>query len=279
MTVPVDPSPIDFVAELRTVVRRVRWLTDRGSIGRNLWLWLEGMVTILNDGYLRLYESFFARLPGLGTATALPVIGQSRGLLQGIGESDDAFAEYLRTWLQQWEKAGTLEQTLKQVQHYCGACRVKGFTRSGKLIDLATDGTITKSTGVAWNWDSISNPEKAQHWSEEWIVVYTPPFTEGPTVSRDSSLGMGIVMPRVHLDALKSILLDWKAGRTRVSCVIFAYDATLFDPATPATMPDGNFGRWSKKDPTNPGARIRSRFSGARYFEPQSFLHSTDTVA
>lgn len=277
--VPANPDNLDWIDRLRGVVRRVRWLTDRGTIGRNLWLWLQGMVTILNDGYTRLWQSFYARLPGLGTPTALPLIGQSRGLLQGIGESNDAYALYLRSWLQQWEKAGTLQELLLQVQHYCGGnVRVKGFTRSGKLVDLAANGTITKTTGVAWDWDSISNPEKAQHWSEMWIVIYTPPFTEAPTGTRDSSLGMGIIMPRVHLDALKSILLDWKAARSRVNTVIFAYDSTLFDPSTPATMPDGNFGRWSKKDPANPGARVRSRFTGARYWEPQAFRHHADTV-
>ena len=260
-------------------MRRVRWLTDRGTIGRNLWLWLQGMVAILNDGYSRLWQSFFARLPGLGTPTALPLIGQSRGTLRGFGESDSAFAAYCRTWLQRWEKAGTLQQLLKEVQHYCGGnMRVKGFTRSGKLVDLAADGTITKTTGVAWNWDSISNPEKAQHWSEMWIVIYLPPWTEGPLTPRDSSNGMGIVLPRGNLDELKSIFLDWKACRSRVNTVIFAYDATLFDPATPATMPDGNFGRWSKMDPANPGARVRSRFTTARYWEPQAFRHALDTV-
>jgi hypothetical protein len=257
----------------------MRWMTRRADLGFvNIWNWLVVMIQILNDGENRLWQGFYARLPGLGTPTALALIGQSRGLLRGIGETDDAFGRYLRGWLQLWQTAGSQLALCKAIQHYCGGVKVRSVTRVGKMLTLNADGSVIRQM-VVWDWDSKSNPEKASHWSELWIIVYTPPWVIAPSygtgrlIGEADARGIGHLVPRVDVDAIRSLLLEWKAARTRVNTIIFTYDATLFDPSNAAKMPDGWFGKWGKPDPADPTARIPSRFPSARYWHPHPYNH------
>lgn len=283
MSVPVPPISKTWVDRLRLAVAGVRWMTLRALLGfQNVWAMLVALISILDDGERRLWQGFYARLPGLGTPTALPLIGQSRGLFRGIGESDDAFALWLRDFLQKWEKAGGggSEKSialLKQIQHYCGGVKVKSITRAGKLLTLEADGTVTKQM-IAWDWDSKSNPDKAGHWSEMWIIVYDPPWARRGKWGNGikwgvDTLGLGHEAPRNNVDELLSIFAEWKANRTRINTVCFTYDNTLFDETTPATMPDGWFGRWGKPDPADPTHTIPSRFADVRYWHPNAYRH------
>lgn len=283
MSVPKPPFTLTWTQRLGKLVEGVRWMTSRSVLGFvNVWKWLSVMIAILDDGQNRLFQAFYARLPGLGTPTALSLIGQSRGLIRGIGESDADYSLYLQQWLQLWETAGNGLALCKAVQHYIGGGKmIRLFTRRGKMIQLNADGTVVRAYGVAWDWDSKSNPEKATHWSEMWLVIYSPPWARAPNLHTGrllgSAFGIGVLMPRSDWDALKSIFADWKADRSRLNTVVICYDATLFDPAFPAKMPDGWFGKWGKPDPAAPGSRIQSRFADGRYWHPNSYRHDGDT--
>lgn len=262
-----------WVDVLRAILPK--WLTERPTF-KNAFRMLFTMVSRLDAGTEILVQLTNARYPGVGTPTALPLIGQSRGLIRGLADTNASFALYLRQWLQLWKHAGQQAALAKAVAHYLGNVKVKSVNRGGTMVTVDTDGTVTTEYGVAWDWDSKSNPEKAGHWSELWLIVYTPPWPrDGQWGVGEkwgaNTLGFGHDVPRVDVDAVRGLLADWKRNSSRVNCIIFTYDATLFDPTTPSTMPDGYFGKWSKDDPANPGRRIRSRFVDCRYWEPHPY--------
>src|SRR5258707_7740426 len=282
MSAPLNRRFVDALARIVP-----KWLSAWLQSGRTVgWRFLWTMVVVLDIGVDVLVEGIQAWWPGIGTPTALSLIGRSRGLLRGIGETTAAFAAYLRSWRDLWKRAGQQLALAKAVSHYCGGVKVKSFNRAGTMVTVNEDGTTATQFGTGWDWDSLSNPDyetlqakitPAERWSELWLVVYTPPwavradFGSGGNIGDDPDKGVGPLLPRVDVDGIKGLLTDWKRGSSRVVCVCFTYDATLFDPSNMTTMPDGFFGKWGRKDPTNPDRIIRSRFANVRYWEPSPY--------
>lgn len=280
MSEPLFPSRLFYDALLRVLPR---WLAERVEQGKtNAFRYVAVMILVLDAAADVLIQGLLARYPRYAPPSALPLIGQSRGLVKGLDETNSEFAEYLVTWLEIRKRAGQQLALAKAIQHYLGTVRIRVVNRAGTMVTLEEDGTSTTEFGVDWDWDSLSNPEKSGHWSEEWIIVYTPPWDrwgatistmgDGAPLGEQTDLGLGHKVPRVAVDAIKGILADWKAARDRVNTVIFSYDETLFDPSSPSTMPDGYWGRWGKYDPSNPGRRIRSRSQLARYWAPNPYF-------
>lgn len=269
------------------VLRKVlpKWLTERPTF-KVIFRWLFVMISRLDAGTEILVQLTNARYPGVGTPTALPLIGQSRGLLRGIGESTANFALYLRQWLDLWRHAGQQAALAKAIAHYCGNVKVKSVNRGGTMVTVNTDGSVTTEFGVDWDWDSQSNPDfetnygitPDERWSELWIIVYTPPWPvradwgSGGILGSDPDKGIGHLVPRVDYDAIVGLLQDWKRNSTRVVAIIFTYNAANFDPTTPSTMPDGYWGKWGRRDPNIPGRVIASRFTDCRFWEPNGYF-------
>lgn len=238
-----DPKAHFFVDSLAAKVPV--WMTRP-----NGWRFLLSMVIWADIGLQILFESLYLRYPGVGTATALPYLGRSRMMMRGMSDTDQSFAARLVLWLDRWRTAGSQIALARAVQEYCtGLPRVKVVNRAGVMTDLAAGGASSTVSTVTWNWDSLSNPERAGFWSEVWIVVYTPPWPISGVIDTTNAanvgLGIGTKSPRVDVDALKVIIDTWKSAHTFVRALIFSYDATWFDPAVPAKMPDGTWGEWS----------------------------------
>jgi hypothetical protein len=262
-----------FRDEIRSYV--VSWLSDRHfatperSAGfRYLW----AMVAPLDAAADILVQGLRAALPGQGTPTALPLIGRSRGIIRGVGESDDAYGLRLTKWLDRWRIAGTAEAIARSIQEYCANHpKVRIITRSGVWVTLELDGTITR-TNAAWNWDATSNPERAGYWSELFIVVYPSPWAtsgaygDGTLYGIGTGLGLGHQDTRGEYDAIRGLLGQWKSAHSKIRAVIWTSDATLFDPTSPGTCPNGSWGEWGN---TGSGARVASsrNYSVCRYWE------------
>lgn len=233
-----------------------------------------------------LEESFYARMPGLGTPTALPLIAHDRGLLRGMTDTDASFSARLITWLDRWRQAGSQIAIARAIQDYVGGNpKVKVVSRAGVMTTLEAGGASSSVQTVTWDWDSISNPERANgahlgwntagalFWAEIWIIIYAPPWTQfagwpgGP-----SPLG-ALNMPRIDDENIKTLLAQWKSAHTFVRAVILTYDATLFDPSNSAKMPNGKFGQWSYPTSGNGAKHISDRytapFNACRYLEPE----------
>jgi hypothetical protein len=185
---------------------------------------------------------------GRGTPTALKYVGQARGVIRGRLDTDAQYRAKLPTWIDRWKEAGTQRRLAREIWEYLGDSRVRVVNRAGHWVTIDVDGTETE-TDAAWDWDSVSNPERSGFWSELWVIVYPTydirPGTMGDLTGVDDGFGLGHLCPRAQVDAIKLIINQFKAAHSLVRAVIWTSDSAKFDPATPASLPDGTWGQWS----------------------------------
>ena len=199
-----------------------------------------------------------ARMPGKGTPTALPSIGEDRRIIRGIDDTDAQYGARLIEFRERWKRAGSIDAVARIVHEYLpGRPQVRVVTRFGKWCNVSTSGVVTLSTNVAelFDWDSMSHPEKRYAWSDMWIIVYpVGTFTAGNWGTGDgqlwgsNSLAFGMTAQVEHMRTLRTLIDEWKAAHSKVVAVIFASNLTQFDPdLIGSMMPDGWWGNYSKR--------------------------------
>ncbi len=260
----------------RDIIRPPKWLSDRYptalTVGYRL-IW--SMVAALDVGAEVLSQGLNARFPGVGTPTALSLIGRSRGLIRGQNESNEDYVARLLRWLDVHPEAGWDERVARVVHEYLEAHpRVRVVDRAGQWTTVDTDGTVTR-TVAAWDWDSVSHPERSDPdepwWSDLWVIVYSPfPARAGTLgdMTGDDGYALGHMVASPDVQNLKGLFAQWKAAHSRIRAVIWTTDATKFDPATPSSLPDGTWGAWSRnvagvQVPSNRDTTV------CRYWEPR----------
>lgn len=244
-----------FNVRLRDVVSSIVpvWLSDRPGLNvgfRLLW----AIAAVLDVVLEWTVQALIAAWPGLGTPTALPYIGRGRGIVRGRLDTDATFAAKLRAWIATHAIAARQDAVGRAIFDYLGdAQRVRVINRAGHCVTIASDGSVTTST-VAWDWDSVSNPERstaaAPWWSELWVIVYPDPWASKPVIGEPGSLFAGLVgtghacAPQ-DVDAIKGLVAQHKAAHSFVRAIIWTSDLTAFDADTPGSlMPDGTWGNW-----------------------------------
>ncbi len=247
----------------------VGWLSERpnqlgGKTAGYRVLW--AMIAPLDAAAEFMVQSLQAPWPGKGTPTALPWIGRSRGMVRSQGETDDEYGGRMATWLERARELGSMLATARALHEFLeNRPRVRIFNRAGACIEVAeTTGDVTRYAPdpSRWDWDSISNPERASFWWDEWIVVYPSEWADTGLWgdgrawgARDS--GIGHQVTRKEIDAVRGIVDYTKAAQTNVRAIVWTSDAALFDPTDPMTCPDGYWGLWSKDG--GGGSRVASR--------------------
>ncbi len=271
----------------RDIIRRFvpPWLSDRGSlrgpngIGSYGYAFIWSMVAPIDKAVELLTQGTQAPYPGLGTPTALPLIGRTRGVTRSQDDTDETYAARLVTWLDDARLLGTAEGIAKSVHDFMSSHpMVRVVTRSGRWVTCHTDGTFSYNPTLDgddapawdWDWDSVSHPTRSGNWSELWVIIYTTQWavranTYGDGIKYgDDLLGRGHAVTREEYDQVKAELARHKAAHTRIRTVIWSYDDTQFDPTTTSTLkPDGTWGGWGYGDP-----RVRARDASCRYWEP-----------
>ena len=175
----------------------------------------------------------------------------------------------------------------QQIQSYLGNNPiVRIVDRAGNWVTANQDGTTTFQTDPAWDWDSVSNPERAGWWGDLWIIV-TPAewgvYTGGladpafqATWGTTTGFGLGHKVSRGAVSTILSLVSVWKGAHTWVEAIIFSSNTGMFQPGNLGLNgnPDGTWGHWSK---TVAGVQIQARttaipaMSGGgtvRYWEP-----------
>jgi hypothetical protein len=260
-----DASSLKFIDSLGAKIPV--WMSR--SVG---FRFLATMIFLADVGVETLLEAVDAMRPGVGTPTALPLHARSRGLIRGMSDTDASFAARLLLWLDRWHLAGTQLAIARAIQDYCaGAPKVKVVSRAGVMTTLESNGSSSVNLASGWDWDSISNPNRAGYWSECWVVIYAPPWAQfGAWPAGPSPFG-ALSIPFVDVDALRMLLSQWKGAHTFIRCVILTYDVTLFDPSDSSKMPNGKFGQWSYPTKATTERKISDRYAGAfaacRYLE------------
>lgn len=262
-------APIRFRDALASIVPW--WLSARLQAGLTVgYRYLWGIVQVLDGLAEFLVQGIQAAWPGIGTPTALALIGRSRGIVRGLDDTNDEYAARLRVWLDTWRNAGSQQELARQIRAYLrGRPRVRIVTRAGLWFTIEADGTESTAQ-QAFDWDSVSNPENAGHWSEMWIIVYPDSWAySGQWGTSDGQkygdlLGIGHAVTREEWDGVKNIIAQWKAAHSRVVAVIYTTDPDLFDPLDPLSLPDGTWGKWGRGT-----SRMATRnTTTCRYWEP-----------
>lgn len=266
------------------------WLSDRPD-GKAPWpgptslnvgyrvLWT--LAAILDVGEEFLYEGVQAAYPGLGTVSALPLIAQTRDLIQGDTETATAFAARLVTWLEQHAVTGPAALALQLHYYLPGQPMVRIVDRSNNWVQVDAAGVVTEPTPLAsWTWDNVSNPERAGFWSELWIIIYSTtsgqpcyplrPGTLGQ-LTGDDGYGLGLMIPHASADTVRRIIANWKGAHSRIRAVLFTSDPTAYDPLNPhgagSLWPDGTWGQWGLPG-SDPYVRGGRDLTYTRYLEP-----------
>ena len=267
------------------------WLSDRDRVteGTNVgfrYLWVvAASVDALLD---RMIESTLAAWPGKGTYTALDrFIAPGRGMIRGIGETDEDFAARLLLWLDRSRELGSARSIVRAVHEYLedrptvvfvsrskddnGTFVPPNYTKIENGVVTTIQGTITN----AWDWDSVSHPERAGNWWDFWLIIYkTTPAPQWPvrvgTFGTDwqfggDTLGIGHGCTREEVDAVRWLISYHKSASAYCRSIIWIDDPANFDIVTGTGLPNGNWGAWGT---TGSGARVRSdRNPGFRYWE------------
>jgi hypothetical protein len=269
---------------LAVLLEGMPWLANKptGNVGFSI-LWAGAL---LLDAILETTrQGLIAPWPGYGTPTALGLIGQTRQVVRGINESDSSYAARERAWLDTAANWGSDADLAQAIQSYLQTDqRVRIVDRSGNWTTLNPDGSVSFTTGVSLNWDSVSHPYRSTCWSDIWIVIYDVPVTTFPLYAagagfsgwvwgqpggtlNPNSTRWGHKASTVDVAAISSLVKLHRGTHTFLRSIIWSYDATLFDPANPGSLPDGNWGNWSK---TVNGVRVQSRSTSARYWDPSN---------
>lgn len=241
------------------------WLGNRLGLNTGYKILYSGAL-VLDIAMKAMIEGVRCWYPGLLVAppgqalvdwtSSLQYAARSRGYIQGENESPESFAARMINWRTDWENAGSSEVLAKEIQAYLGNTpTVRIVDRSGFWVSIAPDGTIT-TANAAWDWDSVSNPERVGWWSDLWIILYPCEWPISGTQLSDlvglwgtyTGYGTGHQVDRVAVSAIQQLVAQWKGAHSFVEAILWSYDATLFVPGTPALGdPDGTWGNWAKE--------------------------------
>jgi hypothetical protein len=265
-----------FRDSLRAVVPK--WLQDRPALRTGFQL-LYVCVGMFDRGVQALLEGSRAQLPGSdGRTDSLAMVGQSRMRLQGETETDAHFSGVtLLNWLADLRGLGDDAGLAKELNRWlAGNPMVRVISRQQPASPLnpngwalyttcAANGTVTQ-TYAAWDWDSVSNPERnvggpgSVGRFDYWIVVYPMTATGYPASGyvattghwgdgqgpNNSGRGIGLSNTNAEAQVIRSLITTWNGAHVTPRCLIASYDDAAFDPATPGRSgnPNGTWGRF-----------------------------------
>lgn len=173
--------------------------SHRGPNGTAFW---ESIGQELDTQRQRALEAALVRFPGKAPVDALDEIGAERRIERGPGESDNAYAERLRTAWEAWETAGSHVGLLNALRHsgYTGAYIVQwnglyATLDGSNTLVLGTLGTCYSRDPdhAGWMFDAAD-----VHWAKFMLVV------PSPVVAWTASTAQA---------AVNAIVRKWKPGK------------------------------------------------------------------
>jgi hypothetical protein len=268
----------------------------RGTLGTYLPTWLGNIpglrnlfsilwtTALLGDALREIaWEGQLAAYPGVGTPSALPLIGVTRGLVQGPAEPNLTFAARLIAWLPTLAQLGSPQGLVLQVQAYligqgslgAGVYPVVSFVdRAGNMTTANANQTITQSE-VSWDWDELGGwTDNVGHkpanvvdgyWSDGWLIIQDP-FTHYTGFSDPNWLAawnsgdqtVDSLCTQEVVTGLQAIVGFWKGVHVYTRCIVWC-------PNPAAYTPNGYQGNFSIN---NSGTQTAARNGAYAYWQP-----------
>jgi hypothetical protein len=227
---------------------------------------------------------------------SLTLIGKDRRIPRAPNEPAESYARRLLLWLDIWSMAGTPAGLLYVMQSFMypnyPVVRLIGRDSFWWQLDqyASRDLTIREAVSLPcatlpgeeslrwippvgisqspraalwghqgannWDWDSISNPERASNWWDYWIEVCDAPYslagkydgTGDEEVFWDSGRAWDFDEIFGTFDVMRELIRLYQRAGAECRGIIFTPSATEFSPdGTPsASWPDGQWGAESK---------------------------------
>ncbi len=293
---PQKPSTI-WQAVLPWFAKTDRWRLPIGELGDQL---LQAAVDALRLRYPELTPD----------DRSLTLLGLDRRIPRAPNETAEAYTRRLILWLDLWAMAGTPAGLLYALQSFIfpGYPTIRMVDRNSLWCQLdegaSRDLTIWEAVsvpsaidglryippigaaqsprakfwwhqGAGWDWDSISNPERAAMVQDYWIEVAQPsyPFVGKYAGTGDNAMtwGMGRAWGLGEIagtfKTFRELVRMYQRAGSECQGVIFTTAASSFDPtATPdASYPDGT---WSADSKIIAGTATQTRNRNYRYALP-----------
>ena len=184
-----------------------------------------------------------ASMPGVGTPTALSLIGRDMQIDRGPNETDDHYATRLQRAIDSHRVKGSGPELLKQLAAWFSPSiltpiRLVSNAAVWHEINLTTLVVTKTVVGTNWNWDAFT----AVRWWRGWLIIDSSvaPWTrdlwgdpgnwgDGGTWGSDATLD--------HVNQIRRIVDRWKPMHINAINVIVTFSATLFE-RTDASPPN-----------------------------------------
>lgn len=230
------------------------WLTKRVAkrIGWTIGLALDGYRELVREGVK-------ARMPGVGSADALPLIGADRQIERGPTESEESYAARLSGAFDTWRVMGNPRPLLEQLRAYFlpspPPIRIVSDRAVWHEIDPTTAAvTRTRTSPVNWIWDTYSAGPTPRWW-RGWVVIDSSagPWSQWligePGVLLGDGHTIGSTATVEEIESIRRIVRRCKPANVHVMNVCVTFDATLFraSNAPGGSMPNGNFDDYANR--------------------------------
>lgn len=245
-----------------------------------------------SDGLIdKMNQAMRARIPGLGTPSALGYIGLDRVIQQGPVETNDSFASRLTKAYDAWHYAGNRRATMQQAYIYMQQFITAQAGQIPVIVTVNSDGTNAvwdtfysssdinlppshqRVTTTNWDWDGLGR------WWWAWLIFFLTNTSDlqvgrnwGDGTWGDGDGSWGLNQAPEVFSPLRSLIRLWKSQVTFYPFFILSWTpgvggvGDLFSPNSieGTGNPDGTWGRWSK---VVDGIRVKARDETCRYID------------
>ena len=231
----------------------------RGPVGGKI---IESMCAVADMGIETQVQGLQQGDPLRCDVSALPLIGQARGLRRYPTESTPSYRRRLAGYREAKRHWGSIYGQISQLQLWFSPQRprIRAVHQSGdgqfaSWHTLESDGSyrIENVTPSNWDWDSewgvIVDDNVTLRWGRYWIIVYTDELDggsmidasvwDGPDVYDSHAIWDGLFSSAQIIDMLDVMRRDNKAAHSHLWGLIFASDPDSFDPSTTSTTEAG----------------------------------------
>lgn len=260
-------------------------LTFRGTLQRYLPSWLKPrpgktygfrylytVASVIDASVERVLQGVLAKMPGLGTPTALPYLFRDRRMTRGYAEPDDVAAQRLIPFRQFHQTQGNPFTLMRMVRAYLYPHKplMRVVNNQATWYTLTPDDEET-TVRQAGNWDWDGNTDLRARF---WLIIY-PEDSDVPLWTPEGAWGdgepwgdggvWGSTITENQVQTIRAIIDEWRSGTGLLVNVILAFDNASFDPeGSGAGYPDGTWGSYSKNVG---GVQVPARLTTARYVQ------------